>query len=61
MIMGPDSTPRLQRRTGKNLEVRARARRIIMFKPSELGVTTLAFLAVTLMALLLLLPDVFRG
>jgi hypothetical protein len=27
-----------------------------MFKPSELGVTVLAFLAVALMALLILLP-----
>jgi hypothetical protein len=27
-----------------------------MFKPSEIGVTVLAFLAVALMALLLLLP-----
>jgi hypothetical protein len=32
-----------------------------MFQQSEIGVTTLALLAVVLMALLLLLPDVFRG
>ena len=31
-------------------------RRIIMFKQSDLGVVVLAFLAVALMALLLLIP-----
>jgi len=64
LIKGPEGRSQssgFQRRTGENLEDRTLARKIIMFKASDLGVSLLALLAVALTALLLLLPLVLGG